>query len=260
MGAWGPGLYSDDFAEDLRGEFKELFQGGTAPDAIAAALKRSNHSSLSDIDEAPVFWLVLADLLHKHGIEDIEVTSRAIETIDSGTDLERWSEDPKLMRKREANLLKLKNQLLSPLPSLKKPKKPFTIDIDWKVGEYIAYTLNDGTKCVFLVTYKYVQHDFTAWYCKVLKFNNTKIPNRVQLEIKPHWTAFDGGVFKVMLIAQSHKEYEPSRFEKVGKSPRVRVPQADRVGESSFATRFKDLDETLQKRFGYGHRSTPRVE
>ena len=252
MGAWGPGLYSDDFAEDLRGEFKDLFQKGITPSRIVATLKSANQSSLTDVDEASVFWLVLADLLHKHGIDDTDVSARAIDLIDSGADLERWSDDPKLMRKREANLGKLKQQLLSPLPPLKKPKKPFQIDIDWAVGDYIAYTLNDGTKCVFLITCKHVQHDFTSWDCKVLKFNETKVPSLIRLEFKPHWTAFDGGILKLMLIAQSQKEYDASRFQRIARSPRNRLPQTIRVGEMFSSTRLKNLDATLYRKFSYG--------
>ncbi|MFJ7828497.1 hypothetical protein [Psychrobacillus sp. NPDC096623] len=53
---------------------------------------------------------------------------KAIEIIDNGVDLERREEDPKLMKKREAVLLKLKEQLNSPQPQAKKVPKRFVAD------------------------------------------------------------------------------------------------------------------------------------
>src|SRR5690348_9253685 len=118
MGAWGVALFSDDLASDLRGEFRELAGEGLDPSECIERLCKAYASSLEDPDESPVFWLALASTSWKLGRLTGRVQVEALRVIDSGEDLRRW-DSPKDRSKREALLLRLREEILSPQPALK---------------------------------------------------------------------------------------------------------------------------------------------
>lgn len=87
MGAWGPGLYSDDVAEDLRSTVAALCQlpmnGAEIVDTLVALHPASGDA---DDEDHTTFWLVVADQLHRKGIAS-PAPARALEIIDQGSDL-----------------------------------------------------------------------------------------------------------------------------------------------------------------------------
>lgn len=143
MGTWGTALYSDDLAADLRGEFRDLIGEGLNPTAAVNRLKAEYKSSLKDTDEAPVFWLAIADTGWRLGRLDEEARQNALRVIESGKDLARWetSED---RGKRQRVLDKLHAQLLSPTPQPKHIRKPIKAANDWERGEIIGFKLLSG--------------------------------------------------------------------------------------------------------------------
>src|SRR6516162_2497943 len=124
MGAWGPAIFSDDTASDVRGDYRDLVGDGlTGPEATDHMLK-DWRSSVDDPDDGPVFWLALAATQWTCGRLEERVKVKAIEIIDRGTDLDRWKHDAKLLKQRQTVLLKLRAQLLSRQPPEKKiPKR-----------------------------------------------------------------------------------------------------------------------------------------
>ena len=115
MGAWGPGLYQDDVAEDVRDEYKDGLKKGTNEIELTDRLIEENRFSLPDPDDAPVFWFALADTQWKLGRLEDRVKEKALQYIEEGGDLRRWEkEDPKLAPKRAAVLQKLNCFLHSP--------------------------------------------------------------------------------------------------------------------------------------------------
>src|SRR5579863_6139142 len=95
MGVWGSGIFQDDTASDIREDFRDhLGNGLSGPEATERILAEYK-SLLSDPQEAGVLWLALSAVQWKHGRLDPEVLSRALEVIDSGSDLPRWNTDPK---------------------------------------------------------------------------------------------------------------------------------------------------------------------
>lgn len=118
MGTFGTAIFSDDFACDIRDEFKALIGDGMTSEEATKYLLASNFDSSSDEDEASVFWLSLAAIQWKNGRLLEYVKQKAIEVIESGSDLKRWEleGDKKLVGKRQKELVKLKNQLISPQP------------------------------------------------------------------------------------------------------------------------------------------------
>jgi hypothetical protein len=140
MGTWGTGLYSDDLASDLRGDLRGLLGEGLPANVAVDRLISDYAGSLADVDEAPVFWLALADASWKLGRLDERVRDEALRVIDEGRDLARW-ESPRDRKKREAVLAKLRAQLLSPQPAAKRLARVIKSANEWAVGEVIALQL-----------------------------------------------------------------------------------------------------------------------
>ena len=61
MGAWGPKLYQDDVAEDVRDYYKDQLKRGKTNEEVTNELIEDNYDIIQDEDEAPVFWFALAD-------------------------------------------------------------------------------------------------------------------------------------------------------------------------------------------------------
>jgi hypothetical protein len=121
MGTSGTAIFSDDTACDVRREFLELLRGGFTSDEAVDVLKKNRAFEIEDIDDGPQFWFALAATQWSYGCLSDEVKSRAIEIIDSGADLVRWS-GPSLGRRRNV-LAALKSQLLSPQRNPRRPRK-----------------------------------------------------------------------------------------------------------------------------------------
>src|SRR5438045_3614083 len=88
MGAWGTGLYSGDFAMDLRGTIRAVarlpFSADRLVDVLCDAEPGAARSSV-DSDHT-VFWLVVADQFAKRGIDSPRVRETALSIIDEGRD------------------------------------------------------------------------------------------------------------------------------------------------------------------------------
>jgi hypothetical protein len=104
-----------------------------------------------DDEEITTFWLSFALIQWKLGRLQEHVKLKAFEVIDNGTDLQRWEEDPKLMKKREAVLFKLRQQLNTPQPKAKKVPKRFVADTKLKPGDAISYQLLSGQYIILKV-------------------------------------------------------------------------------------------------------------
>jgi len=143
MGTWGTALFSDDLADDLRGEFRDLIGEGFWTTAAINRLKTEYKSSLHDADEAPVFWLALAATGWQLGRLDEEVRDNALRVIESGQDLARWENSPD-RKKRQQVLAKLQLQLRTPPPSPKPIARRLKSANDWQLGEIIGFRLLSG--------------------------------------------------------------------------------------------------------------------
>src|SRR5690348_13080437 len=98
MSAWGVGIFSDDFAADLRGEFRDLIGEGCSPSEAVDRLLDEYASSLDD-DDRPIFWLALAAVQWKMGRLELRTKREALRAIDNGSGLRRW-DDATLKQKR----------------------------------------------------------------------------------------------------------------------------------------------------------------
>src|SRR5436305_13328814 len=88
MGAWGTGLYSGDFATDLRGMVRAVARLPFSADRLVDVLCDAEPGPARGADDPDhtVFWLVLADQLWKRGIDSPRARDTAVSIIDEGSD------------------------------------------------------------------------------------------------------------------------------------------------------------------------------
>lgn len=142
MGTWGPRLYQDDIAEEVRDYYKDQLHRGKTGKEITQELIAQNEYVLSDSDDAPVFWFALADTQWNLGRLEDFVKEQALYHIRDGYDVRRWEmENPKGAKERAKVLSELEHKLLSPQPVEKKVSQYKLYQCEWKEGDVYAYPL-----------------------------------------------------------------------------------------------------------------------
>jgi hypothetical protein len=150
MGAWGTGLYSGDFAVDLRNTIAAVTRLPLDEEKLVEAIVGTETSAATQTadEDHTVFWLVLADQFERRGIFSRRVRDKALAIIDGG-------EDAAMMRtlgmkagdiaKRSTKLAELRariavqSEVSHPRKTLKAPE-PYVFDL---YGAY-AYPTHAG--------------------------------------------------------------------------------------------------------------------
>lgn len=251
MGVWGLAILSDDIAEDVSIRYKDLLgESYSSEDASKVVIKEFQNEL--DHEDMIVFWLSFALIQWKLGRLQKEVKNKAIEIIDSGVELERWEEDPKLLKKREAVLLKLKERLYSPQPQAKRVPKRFVTDTFLKAGDAISYELVSGDFIILKVIGiieqgtgdNYPLFEICDWIGK-------EIPSKKQineLELKK-WTWENGTQeLNALAIFPAGKRDNPiKRVQVVAEGVRIVLD----MEESFIALTWKALDDNLKEFYSF---------
>src|SRR5215467_7224110 len=89
MGVFGTGLYSGDFALDLRPVVGAVLRLPFDPDKLVDVLSGTEPSAASNSsdEDHTTFWLVVADQFAKRGIACDRVRTKALAIIDTGADI-----------------------------------------------------------------------------------------------------------------------------------------------------------------------------
>jgi hypothetical protein len=152
MGSWGTGLYSSDFARDLRPLIAALARLPFDPDRLLEILRETEPAAAERTDDPDhsTFWLTAADQFTKRGIDCRTARERALEIIDGGTDLALMAGlgmAEKDLAKRRKVLVELRDRLAAPVA--KKPravlKAPQPLLL--QPGEALAYPMASG-QCI----------------------------------------------------------------------------------------------------------------
>lgn len=149
MGSWGPAIFSDDIASDVRREYQTLLAAGLADEEAEELLFAYYHDILNeDADDSVAFWLALSLCQWKLGRLSELVKQESLRLIDSGKAVTHWNPvfKEKKFAKRKAVLKDLRNILLSPMPSARKVQKPRTHHCPWKTGSLLAYRIATNEK------------------------------------------------------------------------------------------------------------------
>jgi hypothetical protein len=235
MGAWGPAIFSDDTACDIRADYRELLEDGV-DDAEATQRVIAEYQHLGD-DEAHVLWLALAAAQSDLGRLDESVKFKALQVVDQDIGLELWEEaGPKELVRRKAVLEKLRGQLTGPQKAPTKVRKPWAHVSDLVAGDVLAYRRPSGEYVLFRVA-RLDEHRFgTAPILRQLDWNKSSLPSERRLrrlkslsETRP-----GSGVPSVSYRVARHKKKDPD-WRDIGFSPVGRVDVAE--DDTAFAPR-----------------------
>ena len=188
MGTWGTALFSDDTAADIRDTYRDFIGDGLSGQQGTDALLREWGDQLRDPDVGPVFWLALAATQWRCGRLEDRVKTKAREVIESGADLRRWRDDSRDLKKREAVLQKLLEQLDSPQPAPRKIPKRFRDFSRWQVGEVIAYRLSSGKLTLLRLIGFHTDRGGTGPVFELLDWLGAELPSEatmMQLPLRP---------------------------------------------------------------------------
>ncbi len=241
MGAWGPALFSDDTACDVRDSYVELIGDGlTGPEATKSLLSKWA-KSLQDPDESPVFWLALAAIQWKCGRLESQVLQQALDVIDRGSDLARWKPGSKDLQKRKTVLEKLRGQLTSPQPPEKRIYKRYRDTNEWQVGDLIAYRMLSGRFVILRTIGHHTDKGGTGPICELLDWSGEQLPES--------FSSFDilksRGASQFLIGRTSARERPDHRLQVLG----VNMTPAQKPAGFT-VTLWRWLDKTLKERFG----------
>lgn len=145
MGTWGPKLYQDDVAEEVRDYYKDQLKRGKTEKEVTLELISQYQSNIDEAEKS-IFWFALADTQWNLGRLETAVKEKALFYLNSGIDLKRWElENPKQLAARTAELCRLKEKLLLPQPAMKKINPYRFFRCQWKRGDVFAYLLQEKT-------------------------------------------------------------------------------------------------------------------
>ena len=152
MGAWGSGIFANDTAADIRGEYREHLED-QVPDEEATRLVMESFGYLLREDNAAELWVPLAAAQSQVGRLDDAVLAPALHAIDQGSGLDLWAEaGPADLAKRVAALNKLRDQLTGPQPARKKLRRPWRYEeTELVAGDVLSYTDEQGRMALFRV-------------------------------------------------------------------------------------------------------------
>ncbi|WP_159620306.1 hypothetical protein [Arthrobacter zhaoguopingii] len=138
MGSWGTGIFSNDDAADIRGEYRDLIGNGlAAEDASAKIIEEYCVGDPRDADNNDV-WLALAAVQHRTGHIAKGIIETALGIIESAEEIERWdSEDRK---QRAKALAKLRDTLQQPPPAPRTIRTRKIPDTSLEPGQHLLFT------------------------------------------------------------------------------------------------------------------------
>ena len=96
MGTWGAAILSNDLAQEIGDEWKELLGEGYSPEAITEHLIEvaENQGTLADVEDKYNFWLSLSLIQWKTGRLQTKIQKKALFLLDDSELLimeeQRW--------------------------------------------------------------------------------------------------------------------------------------------------------------------------
>ncbi|AEA14013.1 MULTISPECIES: hypothetical protein [Bacillus] len=247
MGAWGVALLSDDIAEDIKLLYKDLLANEYSNEDASRIVIEEYKNELDD-EETIVFWLVFSSIQWKLGRLQENVKQEALQIIESGADLARWEEEPKLQKKREVVLNKLREQLHSRQPEAKKVPKRFIANTSLKAGDAVSYELVSGS-CIILKVIEIIEewHGDRYPLFEICDWEGKEVPSKEQInQFGLKKRIYEDGKQEMMKLAiyPSGKRDNPTkRMQIVAENVKVVL----NVGTPYTVMSWKELDNYLHE-------------
>jgi hypothetical protein len=152
VGSWGTGLYSGDFALDLRTKIRAVARLPFDPERLVEILCESESPAANNLenDDYTTFWLVVADQFARRGFASVRARETALRIIDQGDDVvaqQKLGRSAAGLAKRSRVLEEVRERIGASQSGARKRSiirkpEPFLMD----VGEALLYPLCHG-KC-----------------------------------------------------------------------------------------------------------------
>lgn len=157
MGVWGISLYENDIGSDVRAYFEAQLRNGKSGSTITQELVEQYQDSLADPEDAPAFWLALADTQWDLGRLEKGVKDKALFYLEHGESAFNVLNCPNSSQKSEMDRLStLKEKLLSPPPKPKRIRPQSLYICPWKNGDVFAYQLQGQAATAHHLNGKYL--------------------------------------------------------------------------------------------------------
>ena len=248
MGAWGPGIFSDDLAADVRDAWREeILAGAEAEQASDALVARYDGQLIGDAEET-VFWAALAAAQMETGRLQPAVRERALAVIEAGGDLELWDESGQRAA-RERVVRRLATRLRGPQPRPKKLRGPRRgPDPGVEVGDIVRLWNSDRTRSALFAVFGVHEYRRQRWpWLLGLFWDGGELPGPAALARLPYLSEVDLSAFD----GDEPPEYMPVAI------PHVVTVMCSRRGEelrpevgevvARGVTRAEDWDQPLDK-------------
>lgn len=252
MASWGPKLYQDDVAEDVRDYYKDQLKRGKTNEEVTKELIEDNYDIIEDEDEAPVFWFALADTQWNLGRLLPFVKDKAIKYLKSGSNLVRWENEAINQREyknREKVLQELEEKLMSPMPPEKKISQYKFYKCEWNIGDIFAYKLESdysrekGVNNRYLLLRKanlytwWPGHIIPIMYVQITK--GEKVPNSKEELSKLEYiqTSRSEGVpeYLIKMISTSKRTIPSNKLTFVGNYSDLPTPMDEYIPENKIS-------------------------
>ncbi len=149
MGAWGPAVFSNDVARDVRDRYRELIEDQVDADQAEATVLEEFMHLVEDQDDGPVVWLALAASESALGRLSERAKAKALHVIENDGDSPFWLDAaPRDRAKRTAALAKLRTQLVGAQPAPRRVRRPKQVTTALSVGDVLALRSVESTRLV----------------------------------------------------------------------------------------------------------------
>lgn len=142
MDTWKISLYENNIGNDVRTFFETQLRNRKSSAAITQELVEQYRDAIADSEDAPAFWLALADTQWDFGRLEEHVKNEALFYLENFKNSSSLLNHEKFLQKTRADcLLALREKLLSPPPKPKRIRPQSLYVCPWKNGDVFAYQL-----------------------------------------------------------------------------------------------------------------------
>ncbi len=203
-------ISQDDMASDIKEEYIDQLYKGIDSHTITQNIQESYADAIKDEDDAPIFWIALADVQWTYGRLEPAVKEKALYYLKSERDRIKWNRNSinNIARNIDDILDDLQDKLNRPQPEKRIIKEKKLFRCSWNVGDVFAYKLTSKyaeTKGLVNKYIYFIKCDEMTWH-----------PGHIIPIVNVFWTMSDTILSLEDVIANAYlpQFYVPAVYEK----------------------------------------------